>query len=212
MHSSNALLPALHVVLNNVGKKFGKQYIFKGINYRFEAGGRYAITGANGSGKSTLLKVIAGILTPNLGTAEWQLNSKPITVEEVFKHIAFCSPYAELPEELTLRELLQFHQHTRTLHAAEDALIKELAIDPDKEIRNYSSGMKQRVKLALAFYTQSSILLLDEPTANLDEHWSNWYLQKISEALASQLIIVCSNVPAEYGFCKAVLHIDAFKV
>lgn len=212
MHTATANVSSLRVVLNNVGKKFGKQYIFKGITYRFEPGGHYAITGANGSGKSTLLKVVAGILTPNQGDAEWQLNDKAIAVEEVFQHLSFCSPYMELPEELTLRELLQFHQHTRTLLVSEDAFIKELAIEPDKEIRNYSSGMKQRVKLALAFYTQGSMLLLDEPTANLDEHWSNWYLQKISEAPANQLIVVCSNVAAEYGFCKEVLHIDAYKV
>ncbi len=212
MHSSKAGLVPTSVVLHDVGKKFGSNYIFKGISKQFMTGGWYAIVGVNGSGKSTLLKIIAGMLTPNQGTIEWQQNSKPVKADDIYREVAFCSPYTELPEELTLRELLDFHQNARSLSIPVSKLIEELAIDGDKEIRNYSSGMKQRVKLALAFYTYSSILLLDEPTANLDEHWSNWYLQKITAADAHQLIIVCSNIPAEYSFCKDVLHIDHYKV
>ena len=192
------------ITLNNVSKKFGSNWIFKNINAQFEAGKKYAIVGANGSGKSTLLKVLAGIITPNTGTVQ-------SAFEEVYKHVSFSAPYMDLPEELSLNELFNFHENIRRLSISREAFMNEVQLEGDKEIRNYSSGMKQRLKLAFAFFTESEILLLDEPSATLDEHWNEWYLKTVQQVSKDRLVIISSNIPAEYAFCDSILNIGEFK-
>ena len=192
------------ITLNSVSKKFGSNWIFKNINAEFVAGKKYAVTGPNGSGKSTLLKVLAGIVTPNSGEVKFAF-------EDVFQHISFSAPYMDLPEELTLNELFVFHENIRRLNISRRAFMDEVQLEGDKEIRNYSSGMKQRLKLAFAFFTESKILLLDEPSATLDEHWNNWYLKTVQNVAPERLVIISSNIPAEYAFCDSVLDIGAFK-
>lgn len=174
-------------------------------------GQSYAITGANGSGKSTLLKVIAGILTPNTGDVKCKVGEKSLAPEDLYKHITYCAPYQELPEELTLAELLSFHQSLRELTIPAKQIIDILQIEPDKEIRNYSSGMKQRVKLALAFYTKTEAIFLDEPTNTLDEHWSNWYFTEVQHCAKDKLLVISSNHAPEYNFCNHTFSIAHFK-
>lgn len=175
------------------------------------SGKSYAITGANGSGKSTLLKVIAGILTPNQGELKCTLEGKGTAAEDIYKHITYCAPYQELPDEMTLVELLNFHQQLRKLTIPAKQIIDMLGIEPDKEIRNYSSGMKQRVKLALAFYTETAAIFLDEPTNTLDEHWANWYFTEVQNAAKGRLLVISSNHQPEYSFCDEVVSIAAYK-
>ena len=192
------------ITLNNVSKKFGSNWIFKNVTAEFEAGKKYAIVGPNGSGKSTLLKILAGIVTPNSGEIKFAL-------EEVYQHVAFTAPYMDLPEELSLNELFQFHESIRELSVSRQAFMDEVQLEGNKEIRNYSSGMKQRLKLAFAFFTKSEILLLDEPSATLDEHWNNWYLKTVQQVAKDRLVIVSSNIPAEYAFCDTTIDIAQFK-
>ena len=200
----NTLQSNTLITLNNVSKKFGSNWIFRGVSAEFLAGRKYAITGANGSGKSTLLKVLAGIITPNAGEVRFAF-------EDVYQHISFSAPYMDLPEELTLHELFKFHQNIRRLSISQQAFMAEVQLEGDKEIRNYSSGMKQRLKLAFAFFTESKILLLDEPSATLDEHWNNWYLKTVQQVAPERLVIISSNIPAEYVFCDLTLDVGQFK-
>ncbi len=211
MNIASDLKQQTSIRLSNISKKFGSTWIFKNVSIEFEAGKKYAITGPNGSGKSTLLKIIAGIVTPHEGKIEVYNNKLSLSPDEIFKKISFCSPYMELPEELTLTELLTFHTNIRPISIQNNQLINELEIEPDKEIRNYSSGMKQRLKLALAFYTQSSILLLDEPASTLDEHWMSWYLKTVQAVSAGKILIISSNMAAEYAFCNNILNILNYK-
>ena len=192
------------ITLNNVSKKFGNNWIFKNISAQFQAGKKYAVVGANGSGKSTLLKVLAGVITPNSGTVHFAF-------DEVYRHISFSAPYMDLPEELSLNELFQFHESIRELSVSRQAFMDEVQLEGNKEIRNYSSGMKQRLKLAFAFFTESEVLLLDEPSATLDEHWNNWYLKTVQQVKPERLVIISSNIAAEYSFCDSVLDIGEFK-
>ncbi len=192
------------ITLNNISKKFGSIWIFKNVTAEFIAGKKYAITGANGSGKSTLLKVLAGIITPNAGEVKFAF-------EDVYQHISFSAPYMDLPEELTLNELFKFHENIRRLSISRQTFMDEVQLEGDKEIRNYSSGMKQRLKLAFALFTESKILLLDEPSATLDEHWNNWYLKTVQQVDSNRLVIISSNIPAEYAFCDTTLDIGQFK-
>jgi len=192
------------IELTDVSKKFGKNWIFKNVTAEFEVGKKYAITGPNGSGKSTLLKILAGIITPNSGTIKFEF-------DEPYQHISFAAPYMDLPEELSFNELFRFHEDIRGFSISRKDFIDKLQLEGDKEIRNYSSGMKQRLKLALAFYTESEILLLDEPSATLDEHWNEWYLKTVQRIAKDRLVIISSNVPAEYAFCDSVIDIGSFK-
>lgn len=202
---------ALSITLTDVARKYGSEWIFSGLGKTFTPGGRYAITGPNGSGKSTLLKVLAGIVTPNKGKIEYTLNGNTLDVADVYQCMAISAPYLELPEELTLTELLNFHQSLRKLTVSHAEFTQQVQLDADKEIRNYSSGMKQRLKLALAFFTDSHALLIDEPTANLDQHWAAWYTQLLHNHSGNRTLIISSNIPEEYSICNDVLEIVKYK-
>jgi ABC-type multidrug transport system ATPase subunit len=198
----------MKIDVRNVGKKYGKQWVFRNMSILLQPKKSYAITGPNGCGKSTLLKTIAGILSPNEGGIKYY--SRDIEVEQnlLYKHITFCAPYMELPEELKLAELLYFHEAFRpfdTITTTE--LIKLLEIDADKEIRNCSSGMKQRIKLALAIFTETDTIMLDEPTSNFDTKWISWYREIITTVHHNKSLIICSNIKEEYEFADDVIRL-----
>ncbi|MFN8278118.1 MAG: ATP-binding cassette domain-containing protein [Chitinophagales bacterium] len=195
----------LTIELHDVAKKFGATTIFKEINALFTQGNRYAIVGANGSGKSTLIKIIAGYMSPDRGTISYQLVN-PVPPEEVSQLVAISAPYVELPEELTVEELVHFHAKLKGLSIAGNDLIQELQIARTKEIRHCSSGMKQRLKLALALYSKATILLLDEPTANFDDVWKHWYHNELKQQ-SGKLIVIASNEPAEYEGASQVIQL-----
>jgi ABC-type multidrug transport system ATPase subunit len=201
------------VRLNNVGKRFNREWIFRHCSYDFFSGKSYAITGSNGSGKSTLLQVIAGSLTHNEGSIEFNNEQQSITNEQLYSHISIAAPYLELVEEMSAREMLEFHAQFKplVLPIAEALQIVGLEKATDKQIRYYSSGMKQRLKLAQAFFSNTPVLLLDEPTTNLDADGIALYHQLIDKYTSGKLIIVSSNDTQEYDFCKEVIRIGEYK-
>jgi ABC-type multidrug transport system ATPase subunit len=203
------------ITLHNVGKRFNKEWIFRKFNYHFQLGKSYAITGSNGSGKSTLLQIIAGSLMHNEGNIEFNNNHQIILQEQHYKHIAFASPYLELIEEMTATEMLTFHQKFKpfvsnksTIQILEMVSLQNAA---QKEIRNFSSGMKQRLKLAQAFFSDVPVLLLDEPTTNLDAEGIALYQSLINNYTKNKLVIVCSNDKQEYSFCDEVIEMGQYK-
>ncbi|MDQ3395213.1 MAG: ATP-binding cassette domain-containing protein [Bacteroidota bacterium] len=201
----------MQISLEQVGKKFQHEWIFRKIDYQFNLGKAYAITGPNGSGKSTLLQVISGILPANEGNVNYIVNSKYIDITEIFPYIDIAAPYQELVEEFTLIEFLKFHFSFKSIKKglSIEELIQILRLEKsiNKIIKHFSSGMKQRLKLGLAFFSQSQVILLDEPTSNLDEVGINWYMQNVTGILKEKLIIICSNTPAEYSFCDFNINI-----
>ena len=199
----------MRITLEHVGKKYGKSWIFKDINLSFEPGQTYAILGDNGSGKSTLLKLLSGQTAPNQGQIEYENTA----IEQVYQKISYCAPYIDLIEELTLEECLDFvEKHKPFLPDYPKKRIKELfAFDSKKWIKDYSSGMKQRVKLALALFADVELCLLDEPTSNLDEHGVEWYLSTLEKMPKNRTLIIASNLEREYGFCKHKIDINQYK-
>ncbi len=181
------------ITLNDAGKRFRLDWIFRGLNYNFEPGQRYAVLGPNGSGKSTLLKVLSGHLSLSRGKAAFLQNGVPVEPEHIFRHISYAAPYIELIEEFTLEEAIRFHLHMRPpapgLSAGQLYEILELPKARHKEIRFFSSGMKQRVKLALAVCSDSPVLLLDEPTTNLDLQACDWYKRLVEQYAANRTIV-----------------------
>jgi len=172
------------IELKGAGKRYNREWIFKGFCYQFLPETRYAITGPNGSGKSTLLQAIAGSLQLSEGTMEWH-NEAIIDPEQVFLHLAIVAPYLELIEEMSAREFLHFHAQFKPLIAgiSIDEILHIIGLEKaaTKQIRFYSSGMKQRVKLAQAIFADVPVILLDEPCTNLDQTGYALYHQLIND-------------------------------
>ncbi|MEY2639229.1 MAG: hypothetical protein RIR90_711 [Bacteroidota bacterium] len=201
--------------LADAGKRFNREWIFRRLSYVFEQGQSYAIIGANGSGKSTLLQVIAGAMNPSEGQCVYSNNDIAIDNELIFQQTAIAAPYLELIEEMTAKEFLDFHQQFKPFQTgfSTDSILEAISMQhaADKQIRYYSSGMKQRIKLAQAIFTDTPALLLDEPCTNLDQQGYALYHQLIRDYCANKLIIVCSNDTQEYDFCTHQLNIMQYK-
>ncbi|MBD1393728.1 ABC transporter ATP-binding protein [Mucilaginibacter glaciei] len=205
----------MQITLDNIGRRFNREWIFKGITYTFNQHGSYAILGPNGSGKSTLLQVLNGSLVQSAGKLSYLMDGKNIEPEDIFNYLSLAAPYLELIEEFTLNEMVDFHFKFKTYKAGinKAALtdILNLKGSGDKMIRYFSSGMKQRLKLALAFCADTPMLMLDEPTSNLDNQGIDWYLNLVEKFSADRLTIISSNQEHEYSFCKEQLRIADYK-
>ncbi|PSK89269.1 ABC transporter ATP-binding protein [Taibaiella chishuiensis] len=203
------------ISLNQVSKRYQSHWILKGIDYTFEAGMQYAILGANGSGKSTLLRAVAGMQDINKGKIDYTLNGKPVKPEHVYRHISYCAPGMDLVEELTLEEFLKFHFSFKAIRKGYgiDSMIDEMGLQQaaGKFIHEFSSGMKQRVKLAQAFFSDTPVLLLDEPCSNLDLAGVEMYLQWLRDHTAGRLVIVASNDEREYDGISRLLQVTDYK-
>jgi len=206
----------LEITLKDIGRRYNSEWIFRHINYRFESGKSYAVLGQNGSGKSTLLKVLSGSLSPSQGELLYTMETNTIGIDAVYQELSIAAPYIELIEEFTLRELIDFHFRFKSYLQGFDKErvlnLLGLASALDKEIKHFSSGMRQRVKLVLACCSDSKLVLLDEPTSNLDSEGEEWYLDLIDRTkLDFRLFIICSNQKKEYEFCDETISIADFK-
>ena len=205
----------MKIKLSNAGKRFNREWIFRRAELEFNSGNGYAITGPNGSGKSTLLQSLGGMLQLSEGTIEMTDDRWQMTEENAYRHTSFCAPYLDVIEELTLTEFLQFHNQFKPFIPGFSIkkIIEVLGLEKaaNKQIRYYSSGMKQRVKLAQTIFSETAIVLLDEPCSNLDEKGIQLYHTLINDYCQERLVIVCSNDPVEYSFCSTILSITDFK-
>jgi heme exporter protein A len=164
-------MPTLHA--DNLGQRFGSLLLFRRMSFTLEGGTSMAVTGANGSGKSTLLRILAGVLTPKAGSVTLTVNGTPVPDETHPRHTGLVAPYLNVYDDLTARENLQFLAQTRALsaaHARIQAVLDDVGLSGrgDDLVGTYSSGMTQRVKVAAALLAEPPLLLLDEPTTNLD--------------------------------------------
>jgi ABC-type multidrug transport system ATPase subunit len=206
----------MQIQLTAASKRFNKEWIFSNLDFSFTTGHHYALIGNNGSGKSTLLQIIAGYIGLTKGTIHWaNTDGSSIDSTSIFQHISIAAPYLELVEEFTALEQIDFHQQFKPLQSGLQPieLLEKIGLGnaANKQIRNFSSGMKQRLKLALAIFDQAPILLLDEPCSNLDQEGIQAYHQFIQAYAMHKLIIVASNDPQEYQFCGHQLSLSDFK-
>ena len=203
------------ISLSDAGKRFNRDWIFRHFTYTFETGNAYAITGPNGSGKSTLLQVISGGMMINEGKMQWAITGNELANEQIYQHVSICAPYLEVIEEMTLTEFMNFHQGFKPwlpgLSAKEIISIIGLEKAVHKQIRYYSSGMKQRVKLAQCILSDTMIVLLDEPCTNLDTAGIDLYHSLINKYCKHRLVAVSSNDETEYKFCTHLININDYK-
>jgi ABC-type multidrug transport system ATPase subunit len=212
----------MKIDLSQAGKRFNREWIFRNATIEFQQHISYAITGPNGSGKSTILQCIAGMMQLSEGTIQYA-NGNPakdgasgqLANEHAYKHVSFCAPYLELIEEMTLVEFLNFHSGFKNFLRGVDAEkiidLLELREAAGKQIRYYSSGMKQRIKLAQAIFSDTVILLLDEPCSNLDVQGIELYHSLINDYCKERLVIVSSNDEVEYNFTNERINILDYK-
>lgn len=205
----------MQIELKAAGKRFNREWIFRNANLQFQSGVAYAITGHNGSGKSTLLQTMGGMLQLSEGKIFFNENGKNLNDENVYQRLSFCAPYLDVIEEMTLVEFLQFHNQFKAFikgfSIPQIINIIDLQAAAQKQIRFYSSGMKQRVKLAQAILSQTDVVLLDEPCSNLDAKGIALYHTLIQDYCSNRIVIVCSNDEVEYRFCKEKIEMQAFK-
>jgi ABC-type multidrug transport system ATPase subunit len=223
------------ISLSDAGKRYNRDWIFRHLTYTFEAGQHYAVTGSNGSGKSTLLQVIGGAIELSEGILESVVRSREpgvgsresgagisqtkksirVSHEDLFRYISICAPYLELIEEMTATEFLSFHAQFKPFLAdltpVQILEIVGLGNAAGKQIRYYSSGMRQRVKLAQCIFSDVPVVLLDEPCTNLDAAGIALYHSLISNYCQNRTVIVSSNDEVEFSFCKERLSIMEYK-
>jgi ABC-type multidrug transport system ATPase subunit len=203
------------ISLEQAGKKFYREWIFRNISISFLPDEPTVVTGPNGSGKSTLLQVISGAVLPTEGKINF-LNVENVNADNFFRHVSFTAPYLELIEEFTLNEIIAFHfkfkKPLKGISQKELISIMKLESNGEKVFKYFSSGMKQRVRLALAVFSDTKVLLLDEPCSNFDSESIDWYQQIITQSMGDRIVIVASNNQEhEYSFCGRHLNMNDFK-
>jgi ABC-type multidrug transport system ATPase subunit len=205
----------LTIQVQKAAKRFHYEWIFKNLDLELSSGDSLAITGGNGSGKSTLLKCLAGATPLTQGSIAYRTESGQLEEESWFRSLAIAAPYIELPEEFTLLEGIDFHFQfkKRFGHSSSQELVELLGLEKHKHkaLSQFSSGMKQRVKLGLAIFSEVPLLLLDEPTSNLDKQGIAWYLDTMDRSAKDRIVVVCSNEPREYAFCQKKISLEDYK-
>lgn len=205
----------MQIDIKNLGKKFHREWIFRNVNLTLTSNEACVFVGPNGSGKSTLMLTITGMLPPTQGQIIYKNESQIISDDHFYQQQSIVAPYMEVIEEFTLHELLNFHFSFKIPLSGYniDRILQSMHLEnaKNKYIRQFSSGMKQRLKLGLAFYAQSPVLFLDEPCSNLDVNGIQWYRSEVQKALKNRLIVICSNQPYEYDFLKKIINIEQYK-
>ena len=205
----------MKIMLIDAGKRFNRDWIFRHLSYEFLPRQQYAITGPNGSGKSTLLQLIAGAIGISEGRIRYVASDSEVQPDEAYRHLSLTAPYLDLIEEMTATEFLRFHHSFKPFLSSLSipGILSAVGLEAaaDKQIRFFSSGMKQRIKLAQALFSDTPVVLLDEPTTNLDAEGIALYRRLIREYSAGRLVIVSSNDPQEYEFCEEFIDITRYK-
>ena len=205
----------MKITLTDAGKRFNRDWVFSHLSYEFLPRQHYAITGPNGSGKSTLLQVLAGAIAISEGAVGYTASQAEIPSDQAYRHLSLSAPYLDLIEEMTATEFVRFHHAFKPFLSAlsfpEILDAVGLLNAAQKQIRFFSSGMKQRLKLAQAIFSNTPVILLDEPCTNLDAEGIALYQRLIRQFGGDRLVIVSSNDPQEYDFCEKKIDIREYK-
>lgn len=201
------------VELQKVGLKYGKDPVIKSVSTVLELNTLTGIAGPNGSGKSTLMQIISGNLSPSRGTVKFLNSGTPLPDEDIYKHMSYAAPYVDIPGELKLLELLQFTGRLkpwRNQYTAEEILLLSgLEQAAEKKLKDFSSGMKQRAKLTLALLQHTSLVLLDEPTSNLDDTAKKWFIELLDKHRAQRIVLIASNEREDLALCDRILQLPS---
>lgn len=203
----------MEVRLQNLGKKFLRRWVFQNLDEIIPSGSKCAIIGYNGSGKSTLLQIISGARVASAGAVLFQEDGIQVPLDKLYQKISIAAPYVDLVEEFTLQEFFHFHSKFKKM---QDGLgytkfkdVLSYSFRDDQPLKSFSSGMKQRVKLAISILSETSMILLDEPCSNLDQQGRKWYQQLVEKYLAERTLLIASNDPFEYEMTHQSISLGA---
>ena len=199
-----------------LNKSFGRRLIFNDLQFKFDNAGVYGISGPNGSGKSTLVKIIAGIIGASKGKIIHKLSEKEIAEEHLHNHLGFVSPYLVLYEEFSAYENLSFFAEIRGIKFNKervDYLLNKFLLFKRKDdlLKTYSSGMKQRVKFIFALMHSPQLLILDEPTSNLDDEGKNSVYELVKEEGQNNIVLIASNEKNDLELCSNIVYLEKYK-
>lgn len=214
--AATAAREGMRIALDGVAKQFAREKVFQAVDHVFNPGSRTAILGPNGSGKSTLLQVVAGALVPTAGKVAHSMAGRAIGEEDVYRLVSIAAPYLDLYDDLPLDEAITLHARFKPFLAGigpkDVARTAYLEAHWEKPVSHFSSGMRQRLKLALAILSDTPLLLLDEPASNLDAEGIAWFRQLLLQHLDGRTLLVASNRQAEETFaCTESVEISRWK-
>lgn len=204
------------VEIKNVSKNFGRRIIFRDLSYSVNTNLILGISGKNGSGKSTLMKIISGIISPTKGEVIHHFNGIKVKDNELYNQIGFVSPYLILYEEFSAEENLQIISRIRGIDY-DFQFVKQLfekmnLYNRRKDIvKTYSSGMKQRLKYIFALMHKPKLLLLDEPTSNLDNEGKSSVYSIVDECSKNNIVIIASNEEQDLSLCNDIIYLENYK-
>jgi heme exporter protein A len=201
----------------DVNKTFGRRLIFKDISFKLNSSTIFGISGPNGSGKSTLVKIIADIISPSSGKLVHNLNGTEIKPEKLHNHIGLVSPYLVLYDEFTAYENLNYFSEIRGIsfnkERVDELLNKFLLFNRrDDFVKTYSSGMKQRLKFIFALMHSPQLLILDEPTSNLDDGGKEVVYDLVKEEGSRNVVVIASNEKTDLSLCNEIIDLNNYKV
>ncbi|MEP7196396.1 MAG: ATP-binding cassette domain-containing protein [Saprospiraceae bacterium] len=202
----------MEIILESVSKRFTlSQWVLRDLNYTFISGKKYGLSGVNGSGKSTLVSLLAGLSRPTKGEVYHRNNQINIDAILWHKHLTLATPYSDLLGYLSLNEILKFYftfkKLKNSLSQDEFLQITKFYEHQDKFIKNFSSGMKQRLKLGLALLAESEVIILDEPCTNLDEDAQRWYYNTLEDYTTNSLVIIASNDAQDFKKLDEIIQL-----
>jgi len=198
----------MEIILDKISKRFTTGWILKDISVNIAPQQKLAVTGPNGSGKSTLIKIISGYLSPTQGQLEYKFNDKLIDRDNIHTYCSLSAAYTELDEEFSVLEIYNHYNKFKpylTTNAEEFLEVSGFKKEKNNFIKNFSSGMKQRLGLALAMCMDCPLLILDEPTSFLDNRWKKWYQNLIKDYAQNKTVVIASNEAEDFQFCDEVL-------
>ncbi len=210
-------MTSMKLTLSDVSREFNRRSIFRDVSFTLAGGDSLVITGRNGSGKSTLVKIICGLLSPTRGSITYTLEGKTVEHDNVRNHIGLVSPYLQLYDEFSGWENLELLSEIRSDRVLEKGRIEEVLNEVGlwerrKDfLRTYSSGMRQRLKYAFALVHKPDILVLDEPTSNLDADGIAMVQRRVMEQKKESILIIATNDAEESSWCAKRVELGIMK-
>jgi len=202
---------------DSINKTFGRRLIFKNISFKLNLSTIFGISGPNGSGKSTLVKIIANIISPSAGRIIHNLNGSEIKPGKLHNHIGLVSPYLVLYDEFTAYENLNYFSEIRGISFNKervDRLLNKFLLFNRRNdlVKTYSSGMKQRLKFIFALMHSPQLIILDEPTSNIDDEGKEVVYELVKEEGNKNIVIIASNEKSDLSLCSEIIDLNDYKV